>query len=211
MTKERDINCPSSWLLLPPGNLAILRFPIKVIPEGAHIATQFELITANLGRRFPWGNLPTDKQASELWKTYRIGVGGLIHERWFMTSDGRFGGAKNVDTDTEPDSLRCDMYLHGGGYVERLEDNEGWAVIKEVAKENMTLYRQVQKWAARKAAADSGGVIVCPMNDRQEAYVGFAGRCQICPNFKDISIESLQKAVAVYRLTLLPEWQNLKV
>lgn len=208
---ERNIEDASSWLLLPPGNLAILRFPANAIPAGAQLATHFELLAANLGRPFPWGDLPTDERACELWKVHRIGVGGLIHERWFMTSGGRFGGAKNVETDKTDDSLRCYMYLHGGKYNERLKENEGFAVVKKVAEENQQLYREVQFWAAGHAVADGGGVIVCPMNDKQEASVGFAGHCQDCPNFKRISLGSLRKAVPGYHLTLLPEWENLKV
>ena len=212
MSEERDVNCPSSWLLLPPGNLAILRFPTKQIPPGAHIATQFELITANLGQPFPWGRLNTDQEASPLWQIHKIGVGGLIHERWFMTSGGRFGGDRlNVDTKKTPDSLRCYMYLPGGKYSEHLQDNEGFAVVKEVPEENLLLYRDVQLWAAERAAADAGGVIISPLHGNQEAWVGFGGHCQVCPNFKRISIHSLRKDVKDYSLTLLPEWQNLKV
>lgn len=207
---SRDVKNFASWLLLPPGNLAILRFPSDSIPEGARQATPIELLTANLGKPFPWGSLPHTGNASRLWKEYRIGIGGLIHDRWFVTSGGRFGGAPNVP-ESLPGSLRCCMLLDGGECAAHLEENEGYAVVKEMGEENLHLYRRVQMHAAEHVVADGGAIILSPVNDKREVFVGFVGRCQTCPNPELVSFRQLQVAVPDYHFSLLPEWQKWQV
>lgn len=195
----------SSWLLLPPGNKAILRFPADSIPQGARLATSTDLLAANLGRPFPWGSLPNSDKASQLWKKHRIGFGGLIHDRWFITSDGRCGGAPNVQ-ERIPGSLRQCLMFDGGHGQEA--ENEGYAVIKDVPHENRQLYRRVQLHAAEHVVADSGAIILSPLGINREVHVGFVGRCQSCPNPELISFRQLQAAVPGYRFVLLPEWKN---
>jgi hypothetical protein len=209
---DRNPDLFSSWILLPPGKLAILRFPADTIPRGARLATAAELLTANLGRPFPWGNLPTAERASQLWHQLRIGIGGLVHDRWFVTTDGRFGGAPNVPQKL-PGSLRCCMLLDGGGCdgIDQLADNEGYAVVREVPSENADLYRKVQMHAAEHVAADGGAIILTQLNQFNEARVGFVGRCQTCPNPELVSFRQLQSAVPGYKLDLLPEWKDWRI
>ena len=204
---SKKIDTQSSWLLLPPGNLAILRFPSDYVPEGSRLATPMELLVANQGKPFPWGSLPHSGNASNLWKEYRISVGGLIHDRWFVTSGGRFGGAPNVPEQL-PGSLRCCMFLDGGKCSKCLEENEGFAIIKEVNKENARLYRLVQMHAAEHVVADGGAIIITPLSEDRKVLVGFVGRCQMCPNPELVSFRQLQKAVPDYQLELLPEWKE---
>src|SRR6266481_2895164 len=117
-----DSKKASAWMLLPPGNLAILRFPSEEMLSGARLATPQELLVANLGKPFPWGSMPRPETASKLWHEKRIGIGGLIHKKWFVTTEGRFGGALNVPTDG-PGALRCCMLLDGGPCATQLEEN----------------------------------------------------------------------------------------
>ncbi len=197
------------WMLLPPsGTLAILRRPALAVPEGCRLATPHELFAANQGSPFPWGSYPDSSRANGYWKKHRMGIGGLIHDRWFMTSGGRFGGAPNVP-ETQPGSLRCCMLLDGGGSVApgRLEENEGYAVVSETTEEDQAMYRRVQLCAAEHVVADGGAIIVSPVYRENTVFVGFVGRCLICPN-QGISIRALQMVVPEYRFEFWSEWQG---
>ena|ERR1700722_3538314 len=209
---NRDLNNCSSWILLPPGNLAILRFPADVIPEGARLATATELLAANLGKPFPWGNLPNAATASQLWHQLRVGIGGLIHDRWFITSDGRFGGAPNVPKEL-PGCLRCYMLLDGGKFCEGIDtlEAQGFAIVREVPSENADLYRKVQMHAAEHVVADGGAIIVTQLDSNNTSRIGFVGRCQTCPNPELVSFRQLQSAVPGYKLELLPEWKDWRI
>ncbi|MEZ5815270.1 MAG: hypothetical protein R3E13_11230 [Alphaproteobacteria bacterium] len=90
---DRNINEAQAWILLPPGDLAICRYPVEKVPEYAHCASARDLNTANLARPFPWGYSNTPERAGPLWHKHRIGIGGLYHDKWFVTPQGRFGGA----------------------------------------------------------------------------------------------------------------------
>lgn len=208
---EKDVlHDVASWTLLPPGNLAFLRFPVKEVPAGCRIATPAELLVANLGYPFPWGTLPEDTHASRLWKEHRIGIGGLVHEKWFITTGGRFGGAANVPTKL-PGSLRCCMLLDGGTCPggQSVAENEGYAVVKETTGKNLQMYRRVQLHAAEHVSADGGAITVSPIaSNDSTVYVGFVGRCLSCPNPELISIKQLRFSVAGFNFQLLPEWQN---
>lgn len=200
------------WILLPPsGRLAIARRPLSEIPPGARLASGAELFAANLGRPFPWGQLPDSAKASRLWKEQRIGIGGLIHDRWFVTSDGRLGGAPNVP-ETLPGSLRSCLYYDGGRAPEEhgLAENEGFAVVRAASDEDQAMFREVQLHAAQHVMADGGSIIVSPLSPAGTVYAGFVGRCQFCPNAELISFEQLRSRVARYRFELWPEWKNWK-
>lgn len=213
VNEARDIEKNASWILLPPGDRALLRFAAPAIPENEKItlATAGDLLAANMGRPFPWGNMPNGEDASLLWKNYMIGYGGLYHDQWFITAQGRFGGAANVPR-TLPGSLRSCLH-YDGGQSHSKAGNEGYALIRTVADENRDLYRAVQMHAAEHVSADGGHIIVSPLDwdngpESGVAYVGFVGRCQTCPNPEMISFRQLQTAVPAYSFALLPEWRN---
>ncbi|MCB9810986.1 MAG: hypothetical protein H6779_04890 [Candidatus Nomurabacteria bacterium] len=198
------MNC-KEMIVLPGGNLVILRNPSQTIPDGFRLATHSELLSANLGYPFPWGNLPNDNHAFKLWQNHKVGMGGLVHHQWFVTSDGRFGGADNVPKSL-PGSLRCSMYLDGGAGSG--EENEGYALVKETDKVTQNMYRGVQLHALEHVVADGGHIIVSPVDEEGVVYVGFVGRCMRCPNPEMISFRQLQKAVPDYYFELFPEWEN---
>ncbi len=207
MTPQNDTK---NWLLLPPGDRAISRTPLDTKPAEYQLATSSDLLSANLGRPFPWGQTPEPTSAAKLWHEKRIGYGGLIHEKWFITQQGRFGGAKNVPQST-PGSLRSCLLYDGGlsDQPDKLAENEGFAVVKPVDNENRDIYRKVQMHAAEHVIADGGSIILSPLDkETNTVYVGFVGRCQTCPNPELISFRQLQKAVADYNFELFEEWKN---
>lgn len=198
-----------NWILIPPnGNLAIHRCPVPHIPAGTRLANGHELLAANRGQPFPWGHLPEPHTNNLQWRERRIGVGGLFHKQWFVTSEGRFGGAANV-TNTLPGSLRCCMYIGGGGLPnDSLADNEGFAVVKNTSEADQELYRKLQLYACQFVAADGGAIISSPIQPDGKVYVGFVGRCQICPNLELISFPQLKNALKDYYFELWPEWKG---
>ncbi len=102
------------------------------------------------------------------------------------------------------------MFLDGGS-CSGLEDNEGYALVKDVSEENRNMYRRVQLHSAEHVVADGGAIIVSPIGPDREVYVGFVGRCQSCPNPELISFRQLQSAVPGFNFKLLPEWENWKL
>ena len=190
------------------GNLAIYREPQLEILPNCRQATHAELFSANLGRPFPWGSFPDDTRASILWKEHRIGFGGLVHHNWFVTSDGRFGGASNVPA-TLPGSLRCSLLIDGGHGSE--EENEGYALVYKTDPETRRMYRKVQLHALKHVVADGGHIIVSPTGEDGVVYVGFVGRCQQCPNPELISFKQLCSSVSEYEFRLFPEWENWSI
>ena len=200
------------WIVIPPnGCLAIARQPLSMIPEGCRLATGTELLCANRGQPFPWGHLPQPHAHHRHWHERRLGVGGLFHHRWFLTSDGRFGGAENVPT-APPGSLRSSLLYDGGGLpTDLLAENEGYAVVKETKESDRRAFRQIQMYAATHVMADGGAIISSPMTEQGIIYVGFVGRCQICPNAELISFKQLQTALPHYSFTLWPEWRNWSI
>jgi hypothetical protein len=203
------IDNPAAWLLLPPGNKALLRFPADTIPHDAVQAGFLDVFAANLGRYFPWGNVPDETKASRMWQEKTIGYGGLYHKKWFVTREGRVGGADNVPKQL-PGVLRKSMFYDGGSPMDgELGENEGYAVVKDVDQRNMDFYRRVQLHAAEHVGADGGAIILSPLFEGNKAYVGFVGRCQLCPNPELISFRQLQSALnASYDIMLYPEWKN---
>ncbi len=197
-------------IVIGDGKYAILRdpFPVALIPEGYQLATSDQLLVANLGRPFPWGNMPDDTWASKLWKKHRIGYGGLRHNEWFVTSDGRFGGALNVPTKL-PGSLRCSLFIDGG--EGSMEENEGLALVTETDGETRDMYRKVQIHGLQHVVADGGHIIVSRINEVGIVHAGFVGRCQKCPNAELISFEQLKANVTDYRFELFPEWKNWSI
>ncbi len=206
----KDANDLENWLLLPPGDKAICRTPLDDVPEGCHLASVSDVLSANLGRPFPWGQGPQPNAKAKLWNEKRMGYGGLYHDKWFVTKEGRVGGAQNVPQSL-PGSLRS-CFLYDGGFCEpvnQLAENEGFAVIKPVSALNRDLYRKIQMHAAEHVVADGGSIIVAPIENPDEVVrVGFVGRCQHCPNPEMISFRQLQKAVPEYRFELLNEWKG---
>lgn len=205
---------PSDFILLAPsGKLMICRRALDFIPKGMRISTASELYAANRGNAFPWGNNPEPQKKNRQWKEYLLGVGGLIHDKWFVTTEGRFGGAPNVP-ETLPGSLRRCMYLDGGENESKppsLAENEGYAIVSTTTHDDETMFRKVQLHAARHVVADGGGIITSPILANGEIKVGFVGRCQTCPNAELISYEQLKSALPSYNFILWPEWQNWKI
>ena len=137
-----------------------------------------------------------------------IGIGGLIHDCWFKTTDGRFGGAPNVPEQL-PGSLRRCLLLDGGGCVDDvLEENEGYAIVRDTSPQDMDMYRLVQMHAAQHVGADGGAIIMSPIGEDGIVNVGFVGRCQLCPNPELVSFRQLSAAVPTYNFQLWPEWTN---
>ena len=201
-----------NWILLPPsGSLAIAREPLDTIPEGSRMATGAELIVANLGKPFPWGQLPTPEKASFYWRNYRMGVGGLFHHRWFLTQDGRLGGAQNVP-EVLPGSLRSCLFYDGGRVPEEwgLAENEGFAVVRTTTASDQETFRRVQLHAARHVMADGGSIILSPETEEGINWVGFVGRCQFCPNAQRLSFRQLCAALPDKNLKLSPEWERVE-
>ncbi len=209
-TTHDRIMAPQSWVVLPPGKKAFCRFATDEIPSGCELAISAELRDANQGFRFPWGNLPTPEKASRLWREHRIGIGGLYHNRWFKTSDGRLGGAPNVPLSL-PGSLRSCLLLDGGGDDVMCAENEGFAIVKPVSQETGHMYRKVQLHAAEHVGGDGGAIIVSPIFDGRVVYVGFVGYCQLCPNPELISVRQLRASVPDYDFVLMDEWKNWRV
>lgn len=198
----------TSWIILPGGDLAILRAPAETVPANSRIATPQELFAANQGAPYPWGYLPDSSRASTLWKEHRIGYGGLLHSAWFLTTSGRFGGAPNV-AETGPDALRYCMLLHGGeSELGTPLENEGYAVIRAIDEEDQLRYRTIQQRAARHVMADGGAIILTQRDADDISHVGFVGRCMRCPNAEEVSWKALLAAVPEIPLALLPEWKN---
>ncbi len=196
-------------IVIGDGKFSIIRRPMDIMERNYRLATHAELLVANLGRPFPWGNSPDDSSASRLWKTGRIGYGGLYHGEWFVTSDGRFGGARNVPTSL-PGSLRCSLFIDGGEGSG--EENEGFALVTETDVCTREMYRKVQVHAHQHVTADGGHIIVSPIIDGTAiVYVGFVGRCQKCPNAELISFEQLKASVPGYKFELFPELKNWSV
>lgn len=200
------------WIVIPPnGCLAIARRPLQEIPTGCRIATGSELLCANRGNPFPWGNLPKPHDHHRHWHERRLGVGGLFHQRWFRTADGRFGGAENVPIDP-PGSLRSSLLYDGGGLPDdSLAENEGYAVVRETGEADRRAFREIQMYAAKHVMADGGAIICSPISKAGLIYVGFVGRCQICPNAELISFQQLKAALPHHSFELWPEWKNWSI
>lgn len=204
-----------NWLLLPPGNTAILRFPAQIkradIPAGMRLASAAELLAANQGKPFPWGSQVDASDATPAWQTSRMGIGGLFHHHWFVTEDGRFGGASNVPGNATGNARAC-MLLDGGRQALQnglLSPNEGWALVRDVAPVNADLYRDVTLYAARHVMTDGGAIVISPIDQADDpVYVGFVGNCLGCPNPERISFHNLQEHVQQYKFVLHTEWQG---
>jgi Fe-S cluster biogenesis protein NfuA len=211
-------NDAANWIVLPPGDMTIFRFPVdeellrqmtKELP--CRKATTPELLLAFLGNSFPWSRLPDTRSAGRLWKEHRMSQSGLCHENWFVTADGRrFGGARNVP-ESLPGSLRSCLRLDGGRDPEGLKENEGYAIVGQVEDQTTQMYRKVTLHAARHIMADGGEVIVSPIDNQGVTHVGFVGRCGFCPNAEQISFQQLQAALPEYKFELRQEWQNWHV
>lgn len=209
----QDLYNDNEWILIAPaGKLKILRRPSPKILPATRVATGSELLAANRGNPFPWGHLPEPHAHNKQWREQQVGVGGLIHSAWFLTSDGRFGGAPNVPQ-TKPGSLRSCLYLDGGGSSETdsLADNEGYALVAETTQADMDLFRKVTLFSAAHVMADGGAITMSPICKDNTVYIGFTGRCQICPNAELISFQQLKKAVTDYNFELWPEWKNWSI
>lgn len=218
------------WFILPPGDVAICRHPQAEVPEGARLASPRDLVVANLGYPFPWGTLPEPSTGARAWREHRMGMGGLIHEQWFVTSDGRrYGGAKNV-IDQLPGSLRSYLFLDGGQGTRA--ENEGFAILVDTTDEERQLFRRLQLLAAQRIVADRGMLLVTPLgDDNKTCYVGFGGRCLHCPNPELITLQQVRQDLAQplspemrtliqegfpelargfpeYRVQLHPDWEN---
>ncbi|MES2408899.1 MAG: hypothetical protein V4509_01190 [Patescibacteria group bacterium] len=209
------------WIILPPGRTAILRFPFKgqieecELPRGLsnlRLATPCELIVANQGRPFPWGDSPeaTPNQTSLLWKEKSIGIGGLIHKDWFVAlGGGRFGGSSNVPK-IGPGPLRHYMYVDGGLDPSNiLSDNEGFALVADVSA--YSDYHQIQMHAAEHVVKDRGAIIVFPKDESGVHHVGFVGRCMTCPKAELVSLRALKFACPNLKIEIHPDWKNWKI
>jgi hypothetical protein len=104
----------------------------------------------------------------------------------------RFGGAENVPTDS-------------------LAENEGFAVVCETKERDRRASREIQMYASTHVMADGGAIISLPITEPGIIYVGFVGRCQICPNAELISFQQLKTALPHYSFELWPEWHNWSI
>lgn len=214
--KERKIMFQAhDWIMLPPGDKALCRRPVREgRDETTRLATLTEVLVANRGYMFPWGNYPDTSRAHVLWQGHGVGAGGLIHDAWFVTEEGkRVGGAPNVPT-TGSAALRHCMYLDGGKSADEgatLAENEGYAVVRTLSGSDADAYRKVQLYAARHVGADGGAVIMSPRDKEGVHHVGFVGRCLTCPNAELISFEALKEALPDIRFELFAEWRNWSV
>lgn len=180
------------------------------MPDGCHLASFADLVCANQGFAFPWGDYPDSTRASVLWQKYMIGMGGLFHDTWFIKKDGRVGGAANVPQEL-PGALRFSMYLDGGKDRDpetMPRENEGLAIVKPISKVDSIFYRLVQLHAMEHVGADGGRILVSPLEHGNQGFVGFTGRCLSCPNIENISLRQLQSTVPNYNIQLYPEWKN---
>lgn len=212
MNHHYSIDEAAAWTILPPGDRAILRFPFRgsAIPEGCQLAGFADLVCANHGFTFPWGDYPDSSRASVLWRKYMIGMGGLFHDTWYVTKDGRVGGAANVPQEL-PGALRFSMYLDGGKEADPVampRDNEGFALVKPTSRADAIFYRLVQLHAMEHVGADGGRILVSPLENGNQGFVGFTGRCLSCPNIENISLRQLQSTVPDFSIQLYPEWKN---
>lgn len=208
---KKEFNTKEWLLLAPNGSLAIARRPMTVIPPGCRLATGSELLCANRGNPFPWGAQSKAHPHNKHWRELKLGVGGLFHESWFITSDGRFGGASNVPQEP-PGSLRSCLLYDGGGLAsDLLAENEGYAVVRETNAKDRQLFREIQMHASLHVMADGGAIICSPIDDTGVIHVGFVGRCQICPNPELISFVQLKTALPHYSFVLWPEWHNWSI
>lgn len=208
------------WIILPPGRSAILRYPFRgkldecELPPGLsnpRLATPCELLVANQCRPYPWGDLPqaTDVNTTRLWKEKRIGIGGLIHNAWFVTSEGRLGGAPNVPV-TGPGALRHYMFLDGGKDPSGTSENEGLAIVADLSGCDAD-YRRIELHAAEHVVQDRGAIIVFPKDEEGVYHVGFVGRCMTCPNPELISLRALRHACLDLKIELHPDWKNWQI
>ena len=209
----RDPSNPINWILFPGGKKAMFRRPSEEVFPGCRKATAEELFFVNQ-EEFPWGKTPDPTHANHLWKKYRESVGGLIFEGWFKTESGeRYGGGLNVPL-AVPATLRYSLFVGGGQCLEEdLEDNEGFAVIKEMncglCTENEVMRKAVQVYASKHVAADGGRIFASPLGADNEVYVGFGGRCmKVCPNLEQLSFPALKAALPDWNFRLFPEFQH---
>jgi Fe-S cluster biogenesis protein NfuA len=211
MAINYELDDAAAWIILPPGDRAILRFAYRgsEVPAGYSMASFSEVLIANLGFPFPWGDFPDSTKASHLWRKHWIGMGGLFHHTWFITKDGRLGGASNVPQ-TLPGSLRFSMYLDGGNEDNLCapRDNEGLALLKATTRREQALYREVQIHAMEHVEADGGRILVSPIQSDNTVHAAFTGRCLVCPNIEKISVRQLQASVPKFEFHLYPEWRN---
>lgn len=211
MKIDYNLKDAAAWIILPPGDRAILRFPYRgtEIPTDCVIASFSDVLIANLGFPFPWGDFPDSTKAGHLWQKYWIGMGGLFHHTWFITKEGRVGGASNVPQ-TLPGSLRFSMYLDGGNEDKLCppRDNEGLALIKPTTRREQAMYREVQLHAMEHVEADGGRILISPIQSDNKIYAAFTGRCLVCPNVEKISVRQLQASVPMFEFHLYPEWRN---
>ena len=209
---ETSLNNPTDWILLPPsGRFALFRAPASELPNWARLASGAEFMNANYGRAFPWGNLPNPSTGSSMWRKHRIGIGGLRHNKWFVTKDGRFGGAPNIP-DEIPGCLRACIFLDGGlTYDSNLAENEGYAAVCETSAEEQLIYRRVQLYAAEHVMADGGLIIISRIGEDGIIRVGFVGRCQYCPNAEQLSFKQLCRELPDLNFKLWPEWERWSV
>lgn len=211
---ERNMNDMRWWLMLSGGRDAILRFPSEALPpEGMRRATHAEINgVCDKGNPFPWGPFPEEAQAPQLWHKHRVGWGGMIHEKFFVDEHGlRWGGAPNIP-DKQPGCARALTSIDGGKVLPTgLEDNMGYAIVRSTTERDLDCYRRVRIHATKHVTADSGDIIMSPIGEDNIVYVGFIGRCLICPNAEIISFEQLKAAVPGYDFRLYPEWKNWRV
>jgi Fe-S cluster biogenesis protein NfuA len=104
------------------------------------------------------------------------------------------------------------MLYDGGGLVsDLLEENEGYAVVRETSQADQQAFREIQMYAATHVMADGGAIICSPIWGEGTINVGFVGRCQICPNAEVVSFQQLKKTITQYSFDLWPEWKNWSI
>lgn len=206
----------SNWIVLPGGIWALHRFGVESlseIPLNGRQATIAEVISASHGYLYPWGNTLEPQLGNLLWNKFHMGLDALSHKKWFVCSDGRIGGAENVLT-TGPGAGRYSYYVQGGlAEVDSLSQNEVYGVCIRTDAITQVLYGAIVKQILGPVGSgDAGRIIMSPVKNGI-AYVGFTGRCAVCPNQKHQSFEQLQKVLNDQgfnvELRLFHEWEEV--
>lgn len=212
-----DLMDVRNWRYLTP-MLVAFRYPFHgdkdQLPKHVNVGTHSELITACRGSTFSWGDGLRPNPLNNLWKHF-IGFGGQSHTGWYVTNDGlRYSGAPNAP---EEGFLRHSLYVDGGysgnGPETSLQDNEGFFLVQRlpVGHSEYEFCREVFDYIASYISADGGNIIFSPKDTKGVSYVGFVGRCLMCPRPETQSIKTLQTKLSHHQFELLPEWKNWRI
>lgn len=84
-------------------------------------------------------------------------------------------------------------------------------MVRDTSEADRRAFREIQMYAAKHVMADGGAIISSPISRQGMIYVGFVGRCQICPNAELVSFQQLVAALPHRKFELWPEWRNWSI